>query len=102
MLAKIHPLFPDELPGDEDRDGQPVLPLLSDEYVIKVKRVAFGGWKSKRFGKGSVRIPIFVSADRNGNSRAVVVVKANEKVGTQAWQAAMADPAAWKGIKGNE
>jgi len=100
MIAKIHPLFPDELPSDEDNDGQPVLPLLTDEYVIEVKRVAFGGWENKRFGKGSVRIPTFVSAERNGNSRAVVVVKANGKAGTRAWQAAMADPAAWKGIKG--
>lgn len=100
MIAKIHPLFPDKLPGGEDNDGQPVLPLLSDEYVIEVKRVAFGGWKSKRFGKDSVRIPTFVSAERNGNSRALVVVKANGKVGTQAWQSAMADPAAWKGKKG--
>jgi hypothetical protein len=90
MLTKIHPLFPDKLPGGEDNDGQPVLPLLSDEYVIEVKRVAFGGWKSKRFGKGSVRFPTFVSAEQNGNSRVVVVVKANGKVGTQAWQAAMA------------
>ena len=99
MIAKIHPLFPDKLPSDKDNDGQPVLPLLTDEYIIEVKRVAFGGWKSKRFGKGLVRIPTFVSAERNGNSRAVVVVKANGKAGTQAWQEAMTDPAAWKGIK---
>jgi hypothetical protein len=57
MIEKIHPLFPDKLPGAFDYDGQPVLPLLTNDYVTKVKRVAFGGWKSERFGEGSVRIP---------------------------------------------
>ena len=95
MLAKIHPLFPDQLPDDEDNDGQPVLPLLTTEYVTEVKRVAFGGWESKRFGEGSVLIPTFTSVPPNGESRALVVVMANRDAGTQAWQAAMADPAAW-------
>jgi hypothetical protein len=96
MLAKIHPLFPDQLPDDEDNDGQPVLPLLTTEYVTEVKHVAFGGWKSEHFGEGSVRIPIFTYEEPSGNSRAFVVVKANGKVGTQAWQTAMANPAAWR------
>jgi len=95
MLAKIHPLFPDQLPDDEDNDGQPVLPLLTTEYVTEVKRVAFGGWESKRFGEGSVLIPTFASVPPNGKSRAFVVTMANRDAGTQAWQAAMADPAAW-------
>jgi len=95
MVAKIHPLFPDKLPGDEDNDGQPVLPLLTNDYVTEVKRVVFGGWKRVRFGNTFTRIPTFVATRQNGESRALVVVKANGKVGTQAWQAAMADLAAW-------
>lgn len=95
MLDKIHPLFPEQLPGDADFDGQPVLPLLTAEYVTEMNRVKFGGWKSVRFGDGQVRIPVFAPADENGKSRSLVVAKANGDAGTKAWQAAMADPAAW-------
>jgi len=95
MLDKIHPLFPDRLPGDADFDGQPVLPLLTTEYATEVNRVKFGGWKNVRFGDGQVQIPVFAPAREDGKSRALVVTKANGDVGTKAWQAAMADPAAW-------
>ena len=80
--------------SDDDNDGQPVLPLLTTEYVAEVKRVAFGGWKSERFGEGSVRIPTFASVPQNGENRSPVVVKANQDTDTRARQPAMADPAA--------
>ncbi|MGD9137995.1 MAG: hypothetical protein PVH42_14605, partial [Desulfobacterales bacterium] len=92
MIDKVHPVFPDRYPGNHDWDGHPVCHLLTDAYAVEYKKVSFDGWYDRKFAGMDIQLPKFKD-DANGNNW--VITKANRKVGSEAWRAAMSNPDAW-------
>lgn len=65
-------------------DGQPVIPLIRPDYVLEAKRVS-----SDRFDDRGIPVHRDDPAGRG-----IVVTHASQEIATEAWWAAMSDPAA--------
>ena len=83
---------PDVAAPEGDADGPPAIALMRQDFIKKIKRVSFGGWK-KRDGH---EMPLFKN-DPGG--RAVVVTNADRSVATKEWFRAMKNPKAWHASK---
>ena len=83
------------LPGPGDLDCEPAIALMRSDYVVSVKRVSFGGFRSMRDHRGITREVPLIKDDPNG--RALLVTKANQSIATAEWWRALANPAAYTG-----
>lgn len=80
---------------DYDGDGQPVIPLLTDAYILEVKRVSFSHWIE---GWHGVKVPAY-QGDEKGP--VTVVVCSDSKVATEAWWRVMEEFDGWKAASGD-
>ena len=79
---------PDVAAPEGDADGPPAISLMRPDYIKRVTRVSFGGWKER---KGH-EMPLFKN-DPNG--RATLVSEVDQNVATEEWFRAMKNPKAW-------
>jgi len=78
-----------ELPDDQgygrDADAPPLVSIVRPDYVLRTKRVSFGGWALK----AGHEVPV-LKADPGGSAQ--VVTCADKRVATDDWWTAMKDP----------
>jgi len=84
MIASI----PDVAAPKGDADGPPAISLMRPDYVKKIRRVSFGGWKNRH----GHEMPIFRGDPR---SRAIVATAVDRNVATDEWFRALKAPKAW-------
>lgn len=80
---------PDVAAPQGDADGPPAISLMRPDYVKKLKRVSFGGWRKR----GGHEMPMFKD-DPEG--RAIVVTEVDRNVATEEWFRALKNPKAWQ------
>ena len=80
MISKQHPTNP--LPDERDADAAPAIGLVRPEYVMAVRRVAFGGWT----GDPGVSAPL-LHEDPDGS--ALVIMRGDKELATQEWWSTM-------------
>ncbi len=80
---------PDVAAPEGDVDGPPAIALMRPDYVKKIKRVSFGGWRNRN----GHEMPMFKD-DPQG--RAIVVTEVDRNVATDEWFRAMKNLKAWQ------
>jgi hypothetical protein len=80
----------------EDGDGQPIIPMLRPEYILKAKKVSFSHWiKVGQEGES----PAFKD-DPEGSTWLVSL--ADAEIATEAWWEAMNNPKVWETVNAEE
>lgn len=79
---------PDVVAPAGDADGPPAISIMRPDYVVELKRVSFGGWKTA----DGHEVPMFKD-DPQG--RALVATKVDARIATEEWWRALKNPTLW-------
>jgi len=80
---------PDVVAPAGDADGPPAISIMRPDYVLELKRVSFGGWKTAN----GHEVPLF-KEDPQG--RALVATKVDARIATEEWWRARKNPVLWE------